>query len=402
MAPAFDGAGRLVATPGYHAEARLYYHRHPGFDVPTIPNRPTASDVASARTLIFDDLFIDFPFAAQADRAHALVALLLPFVRRMVGAFTPIHLIEATTPGSGKGLLSDLISIVATGRACEPTTISRDEDETRKKLTAILLRGPAIILLDNLRGGLDSSQLASTITADPWTDRFLGQTKMISLPNRATWLATGNNPNLSAEIARRCVRVRLEPKTDRPWERTAFKHPAVRTWAIEHRARLVHAVLVLVRHWLASGRPMGARTLGSFETWAEVMGGILEAAGVAGFLGNMDDLYGAADLEGQEWRTFVGVWHERFGSQSVLAGDLIDLASERDLLGGVLGDGSLRSQATRLGKALLANRDRQFGDLRIQVGLRAHNQTTWRVVSVPKTGAPPVSVPDLADLDHLN
>jgi hypothetical protein len=317
----------------------------------------------------------------------------------MVGAFTPIHLIEATTPGSGKGLLSDLISIVATGRACEPTTVSRDEDETRKKLTAILLRGPSIVLLDNLRGGLDSSQLAAMVTADPWTDRFLGQTKILALPNRATWLATGNNPNLSAEIARRCVRIRLEPKTDRPWERTAFKHPGLRAWAAENRPRLVHAVLVIVRHWIAAGRPAGKRTLGSFEAWAKVMGGILDAARVEGFLGNTDDLYGTADLEGQEWRAFVGAWNERFGTQPVLASDLVDLAVERDLLGGIIGDGSLRSQATRLGKALLANRDRQFGDLRIEIGLRAHNQTAWRVVPT-SNGDGTIAVPDLADLPN--
>jgi hypothetical protein len=38
---------------------------------------------------------------------------------------------------------------------------------------------------------------------------------MIDLPNRATWIVTANNPHLSLEIARRCVRIRLDAKTVR-------------------------------------------------------------------------------------------------------------------------------------------------------------------------------------------
>jgi hypothetical protein len=47
------------------------------------------------------------------------------------------------------------------------------------------------------------------------SDRLLGQTRMLVLPNRATWIATANNPQLSLEIARRCIRIRLDPKPAR-------------------------------------------------------------------------------------------------------------------------------------------------------------------------------------------
>jgi len=52
------------------------------------------------------------------------------------------------------------------------------------------------------------------------------------------------------------------------------------------------------------------------------------------------------------------------------------------LLGETIGDKSLRSQATRLGRALLTVRDRQFGDLRVELVTRSHNTTRWRVVEV--------------------
>jgi hypothetical protein len=56
----------------------------------------------------------------------------------------------------------------------------------------------------------------------------------------------------------------------------------------DHRGDLIAALLVLARYWFLNGRPKPkkVRSLGSFETWCNVVGGILELAGVEGFLGN--------------------------------------------------------------------------------------------------------------------
>ncbi|WP_437495092.1 hypothetical protein WME75_33240 [Sorangium sp. So ce1014] len=139
--------------------------------------------------------------------------------------------------------------------------------------------------MKDVRDGRELAELLRELARvlDARSDRILGQTRMIDLPNRATWIVTANNPHLSLEIARRCVRVRLDAKTDRPWARTGFKHSPLREWTKTNRVRLVRAVLVLVRAWLAAGRPPGKRTLDSFESWAAVVGGILEHAEVPGF-----------------------------------------------------------------------------------------------------------------------
>ncbi len=397
-APVFDALGQLVATPGYHRAARLWFHKLPNFEVGAVPERPTEADVHAARALLLDELLVDFPFAADSDRAHAVAALVLPFVRRMVNGCTPIHLVEAPTPGSGKGLLADIVAIVALGRPCDPTTITRDEDEARKKITSILARAQPLILIDNIRHGLDSAQLAAALTAETWSDRMLGQTKMIDLPNRATWLVTANNPRLSLEIARRCVRVRLDPKRDRPWERTGFKHAPLRDWARQNRATLVHAVLVLVQSWIAAERPACGATLGSFESWAEVVGGVLAHAGIEGFLGDAEDLYEHADTKGQEWRQLVTAWWEQHGCAWVASRDLLQITTEQDLLGQVIGDKSERSQLIRLGRALSAARDRHFGEHRIVAGRNSNTKAAqYRLVaddagqSAPTDEAPAVT-----------
>jgi len=71
------------------------------------PERPTLDDVVWARNLLFEELFRDFPFEGESDRAHAVALALLPFVRRMIDGPTPSHAVNAPPrgEGTGKGLL---------------------------------------------------------------------------------------------------------------------------------------------------------------------------------------------------------------------------------------------------------------------------------------------------------
>jgi len=380
--PVFAADGGLVHQPGYDPVTRLWYHPVAGFDLPTVTMIPSAADIERARAWILDDLLVDFPFAQRSDLAHAVAGLLLPFARRMIDGCTPIHLMEAPAPGSGKSLLAELIWIVTLGRACEPTTITRNEEESRKKITAILQRGLPVVVVDNVTDGLKSGQLAAALTADIWSDRILGQNTMVEFPNRATWLVTANNPALSCELARRCVRVRIDSGKEVPWLRTGFKHPAIRTWARDNRGDLVWACLTLIQAWVAKGKPPGSQTLGSFEQWSEVMGGILETADIPGFLEDAIAFYESADTEGAEWRAFVSAWWEAHGKRQITATELLQLAESHDLIGFATEGKSLRAQKTKLGICLGRQRDRRFGDFKVAAEMDGHTKTkVYRLVA---------------------
>lgn len=106
-------------------------------------------------------------------------------------------------------------------------------------------------------------------------------------------------------------------------------------------------------------------------------------AGVPGFLHDTEQLYEAADAEGQEWRDLVHAWWEKFGPRWVSAGELLDLALERDLLGSIVRDKAQRAQKIRLGKALSSARDRHFDHFRIVAGRNASAKTAqYRLVDV--------------------
>ena len=118
---------------------------------------------------------------------------------------------------------------------------------------------------------------------------------MVRIPVQSVWIATGNNPTVSTEISRRTVRIRLDARFDRPWLRSGFRHQDIRQWAKVHRGELVWASLTIIRAWIAAGRPEGTSTLGMFEQWSKVMGGILQVAGIPGFLGNSVEFYDSSD-----------------------------------------------------------------------------------------------------------
>jgi hypothetical protein len=372
--PVFDAGWRLISAPGYHRETRVWLHLTEDAATYDVPIRPSDDDLAAARGLLLDDLLVDFPFTADSDRAHAVAALLLPFARRMFEGPTPIHLLEAPSPGSGKSLLADLITIIALGETAGATTLTRDESETRKKITALLARGRAVISIDNVEGGLSSSQIASAITTEVWDDRVLGQTQMVTPPNKALWLISANNPNLSLEIARRCVRVRLNPAEEQPWKRTGFKHDAIQQWAKKNRPALVRSVLTIIRSWISAGAPQGAQTLGSFEGWSRTIGGIVTHLGLPGFLGDADEFYATADSDSGEWAAFVAAWWGKHHGSPVRVTELLELAASSDLVAFACTGASDSARKAKFGKSLNGLRDRKFGEVEVAISNDSHTK----------------------------
>jgi hypothetical protein len=128
--------------------------------------------------------------------------------------------------------------------------MSDSDEELQKSITSLLIEGASIITIDNITGRLQSRHLDAVLTSDMWRGRILGVSKMTLVPQRATWLATGNNIKLGGDLARRCYRIRLDAKVSRPFMRKNFTHSDLVTWVSEHRAELVGALLTLARAWL--------------------------------------------------------------------------------------------------------------------------------------------------------
>ena len=247
--------GEVCSAPGYSPITKSFYEPTSGFELPPVSQTPEPGEISAARVILLDELLGDFPFDQPADQAHALAILLLAFARPMINGPTPLHLIEKPAPGTGASLLVDAITTVANGHAGHTMTEGRDEDEWRKRITAFLLSGRSVCVIDNLRRRLDNAALAAAITAPIWEDRLLGRSQMVHIKVTCSWIATGNNPMLSNELARRTIPIRLDARTDQPWRRTEFRHPDLVNWVKKERGQLVWSALTLCRAWVAAGRP---------------------------------------------------------------------------------------------------------------------------------------------------
>jgi hypothetical protein len=379
-APFVGRDGVVVTEPGYHAGARCWLENH-GL-------RLESMTVAAARAVI-DEWLVDFKFAAEHDRTNAVALFLLPFVRRYIRGPTPGHIVEASTPGSGKSLLATILLLPSLGELLKASPFSEVEEERRKGLMSSLIEGRAAILFDNVKGKVDSPSLEGVLTSEVWQDRVLGSTGNIHAVNRAAWVFTSNNAELSLDMARRCIRIRLDQGVERPFDRAAseFVHPDIEGWTRGNRARLVSAALTLIQAWQGDRREV--RTLGSFEAWSQVIGGILNVAGYGGWLEGRDEMIRLADRQGDQLRAFVEAWAVKYGDapRPPHASALVELAESNGLLIGTIGDGSDKSKATRLGAFLGKARGRVFTfesgiTWRIAESGRDEKGSTWPLVRV--------------------
>lgn len=381
--PVFSRDGSLTIERGYSEKTKCYYSAPADLVIPKMPEAVNGPDIQKARNTI-EDLLHDFPLIDQSEKAHCMGLFILPFVRELIDGQTPLHLIESPSPGTGKSLLARVLTYPALGHHIEFGTVPQTEEEFRKRITSILVDNPSFVLFDNAVR-LTSSTLSAVLTAPVWKDRILGKTEDIHLPVKCIWIATGNNPILSTEIARRTVRIRIDSKMDRPWQRdsSSFRHPDIIDWVKKNRGELIWSALVLAKAWIKAGcpKPTQIKPLASFEEYSRVIGGILEFAGVQGFLANADDFYETSDLEGINLRLFVRKWWEEFGPKPVGVSEIYRLITDSDIPIDLGNGKSERSQKTTLGKFLPSLRDRKIGEYQVVRAGNKNGAHLWKLVS---------------------
>lgn len=321
--PVFAPDGTLITAPGYNKASGVIYAPPRGYQSLDVPDAITAIHLDEARELI-EEMICDFPFACDdagdsADRDNAIALLLLPFVRDMIDGPTPLHLIEASMPGSGKGLLATSLLYPSLGEISGAPQAENDT-ELRKFLTAKIKNCAPLIYLDNVSRPISSGEMAAALTMNTWDDRILGESETVNAKVRAVWLATGNNVAMSTEIARRAIRIRLTPQTDRPEEREGFKHPDQIEWLTENRPKLVWAAHVICRNAIQQKLPKAkSRTVGSFERWSRLLGSILECAGYSQFLANYKLLQSGSDTEREALSVLAITWYEETEKANAMA-----------------------------------------------------------------------------------
>jgi 5S rRNA maturation endonuclease (ribonuclease M5) len=405
-APTLRLDGTVLAQPGYDAASRLYLVPSPGLENIDVPDQPCRDHVEVALEVIRDAIG-DFPFVDQSSYANALGAIVTSVCRHIISGPVPVALFDATTQGTGKTLLAEVIAMILTGRAAELMSAPTEPEEWRKQLTSILIEAPPLVVIDNVTTTLDSGDLAKVITGEMHRDRVLGKSQTVSVPVRCSWIATGNNLQLGGDMARRCYWVRMDAGCSDPFRRTGFKHERLKEYLLDHRRELLIALLTLARAWFAAGQPKSSvPPVGSFERWTEVVSGILQYAGVDGFLANSEKLFEQSDIERSDWETFLEAIEDTFQGAAFTIAEFWERLNEKGyeeiIRQSVLTDraeelrNALPTDLTRwmdregqfkqrLGVAFNTRRGRRFGKRQMRVERAtadAHGKVArWKVVA---------------------
>lgn len=420
-APFVRPDGTIVTEPGYDEATRTLLMPDEVFAGIEVPEDPSAAEIAAAREMLLEEWLGDFPLDGEADRANLLALLVTPAIRGNVPR-APLAVVDGLQMGVGKNLLADVLLTVYTGHAAQPMNWVSDPEEIRKQVTAAFRTGSEFFVYDEAHT-LEGAPLAQALTAETWQDRILGVSNMASFPNRVTWISLGNNVQVKGDITRRVYRIALRPTYANPQDRQAssFRHPGqsgldLGSWTRKHRRELLVAILTLVRAWFAQGAPTPKKgvSFGSFEAWERMVGGIVEVAGLPGFLGNLKVWRSESDFDTQYWILHLEWLKEQFGESTFRTADVkaLALTAGTDLYSAPprLDDPTERTYGKSLGEAYSRISGRHYGSYWIQRMGSAHGHVSvyqvfsdedlppWKedpepVITEPDTD---VSIPDPA------
>jgi hypothetical protein len=323
----FDGS--LLDAPGYDPRSELYLR--PTVQLPPIPAHPTWQD-AQAALIKLKHLLREFSFQDRQGnglerRLNCSVAISALLTAQLRGSLptSPIYLIRADTPGTGKSYLVDVIAMVATGQLCPVIAIAGSREETEKRLGSVLLDGLPIVSLDNCTADLNGTLLNQFTERPVVKIRILGRSEMPPCESHTAVFATGNNIGFTADMVRRGLVCNLEALDERP-ELREFGSDALEVAAAD-RGVYVAAGLTIVRAYLVAGAPRVCGPLGSYSIWTRMVRSPLiwlgEPDPVASMEGSRDE-----DEELGNIREFFVLWldHGLALNTPYLTADIIEEA----------------------------------------------------------------------------
>jgi putative DNA primase/helicase len=320
--PILRADGSLLATAGYDITTGLYVEGR--FPELQLPDAVTREDAIQAATRLLEP-FSEFPLVEKALDQAVLLAYMITLALRPQLTTAPLFCVSATTPGTGKGLLVEAANLLVRGRdaaTMPPIQGNGGEEETRKRITALIIQGLASANLDNWTRPIGGEAMNALMTATEWSDRVLSVSKIITLPNRMTIAATGNNLSVRGDMVRRSLLILLDAGVEHP-ERRKFKEVDLPGRVLADRGQLLAALFTILKAYQQAGSPgSNENLLGRFEPWCAAVCGPIRWLGYPDPLESQERLR-EQDPEADKLVLFLSAWWDLFGFEWKTAGDII-------------------------------------------------------------------------------
>lgn len=259
--------GSLATANGFDVKSGMYLHKP--CDV-SVPEKPKRRDAERAMADLLEP-FSEYRFIGGDDQANAvLLAFLLTLGTRHLYPSAPAFAAVAPKAGCGKTKLVQAAVALWAGKIWPVISLSRDSEEIKKLIFSSALAGNRFMIFDNVKGGrVVNNETINAVLGGSTSimDRMLGESRILSVPNIATYIFTGNNIAFGGDMARRVMRMQIDPVVRDPTQRAFSFDPVTRM--IENRETYVSAALTIVRGWVEAGKPDHPGHLPTFERWSE-------------------------------------------------------------------------------------------------------------------------------------
>jgi len=296
--------GTVAMGPGYDPQTGWYIETRCEYPPLMPPEQAFA---------LLDDILLDFPWAAASHKSACLAALITLVARGAYEGCTPSFLFDGNRSRIGKGLETDVITMISEGRKAARQIYSKSHEEMRKLLTTTCIGGSPYLIFDNVRGSFGHGPLEMMLTTGRWTDRILGVNQNVDLPVNVVVMATGNNIRVVGDMPGRIITCRLETDLEKPRERTGFKYPDLLGHVKDNRPLLVVAALSIPAAYIKAGSPtQKLKAFGGFEQWSALVRGCLVWAGRPDPLETLPQKPAEVRVEDEreELRALMAAWSE--------------------------------------------------------------------------------------------
>jgi putative DNA primase/helicase len=345
--PMFNRELKLIDVAGYNSDCGAYI---------TLPSDYDSDMPIEKAWDLLDDWLADFPWEAESDKTHALAYVLTWLLRDAIEGPIPLTRFEAPTRGTGKSLAAFILNVILNPNPVIIRMDRFDEPAFAKLITAALVKQPPAIMLDNAES-LRSMTLKLILTTMTYTDRILGESRIVTLPIRNNWAVTLNNPVVDPEIFRRSVRSRLNAKMENPEIRNTWRHPHLISYTFANRGPLLSAFVAVAKFGIANPKKGNYPTLGMYESWCAVLAPILAASEYLGFLENREeDRESTQESDEAGFYQWIEYWADNFGGSEVTVHQLLDIALRVPCLPGRHGKDGIPTERS-IGTLLRDRRD---------------------------------------------
>ncbi len=255
--------GSIDNKVGYDLNTGTFHDRAPNLVIPESPSIEDAKAAAQHLLAPFKYYRFEDPTAGPS----LVLAALFTALERPFMATAPMFVIKGAQAGTGKGEMARAIGRLALDAVPPFMAWGHDDDEFKKRLDAMLMASPAMLVIDNANGRmLRGDTLEMILSEGTATIRVLGRSEAVTVRPRTFLMANGNNIAISGDMTRRTFELSILPRSANP-ERERFPFTP-EGYVIEHRDTMLNDAYTVMRAWRLAGMPRAELPgVGSFPEW---------------------------------------------------------------------------------------------------------------------------------------